>query len=569
MATRKVEYIIQLRDKFSTGMDRLNKRAFQMDNRMKRLDKTSTGLGKTLGRVFAGVAILAGIKKTINAFEEQEFAAAQVRQAIESTGFAARRTLGELTKQAKKLQEETIFGDETILEGVTAQLLRFSNISEDTFDRTQQAVLDMTTRIRGASAGVSNLRAVSLQLGKALDDPIGQLGSLGEVGVFFSKSQKEVIKRLVETNQLAKAQSIILERVERQFKGSAKAARDTALGGLKVLQSRFQDLLVIIGEQFIPLVLSTKDVLKGLIDFLTKNQRAIQILVKATIAAAAAFAAYKTVTFLLTAGIRVYVVAIKLSTIATRFFTKGTKAATTAARIFGVAVKTTPIGLIASLLATAAGAFLIFRDDVEAATGKLTEFGNKLDEISEKAGKRLFEQFIERVELVDPTLTKSFDVTTKRIDALQSVITKLSRSELESLKLFLEKTQGELNRSVENAAEKIKTITDQTAKVFAQVGKFKTEEQFGRISDNLKLVNKELGKFGKQTFGGVGGITQQQVGITKITSAAPKIFNINIEKLVETINNNVTNLKEGMNESKNVITEALLTVLSDVQIQSR
>ena len=61
----------------------------------------------------------------------------------------------------------------------------------------------------------------------------------------------------------------------------------------------------------------------------------------------------------------------------------------------------------------------------------------------------------------------------------------------------------------------------------------------------------------------------KQVGITKIISAAPKIFNINIEKLVETINNNVTNLKEGMNDSKKIIVEALLTALSDTQARVR
>lgn len=57
----------------------------------------------------------------------------------------------------------------------------------------------------------------------------------------------------------------------------------------------------------------------------------------------------------------------------------------------------------------------------------------------------------------------------------------------------------------------------------------------------------------------------RQSGITKITSAAPKIFNINIETLVENINNNVNNMREGMNESKQVITEVLLEMLSDVQ----
>ena len=41
---------------------------------------------------------------------------------------------------------------------------------------------------------------------------------------------------------------------------------------------------------------------------------------------------------------------------------------------------------------------------------------------------------------------------------------------------------------------------------------------------------------------------------------------INIKKLVETINVNTSNLKEGMNESKKIITEALLSALNDIKI---
>ncbi|KKN36716.1 hypothetical protein LCGC14_0771040, partial [marine sediment metagenome] len=67
----------------------------------------------------------------------------------------------------------------------------------------------------------------------------------------------------------------------------------------------------------------------------------------------------------------------------------------------------------------------------------------------------------------------------------------------------------------------------------------------------------------KELIKPIPGVTP--VGVTKIVSAAPKTFNINIEKLVETINNNVTNLKEGMNDSKKIVVEALLSALSDTQ----
>lgn len=56
-----------------------------------------------------------------------------------------------------------------------------------------------------------------------------------------------------------------------------------------------------------------------------------------------------------------------------------------------------------------------------------------------------------------------------------------------------------------------------------------------------------------------------QAGITSITSAAPKVFQITIGNLVETVNNNVQNMREGIAETKNIMAEALLEMLADVQ----
>ena len=550
MATRNVEYIIGLRDRFSKGIDRINAKAFQLDSRLTRLNKSTLGLNSTLIKVFAGVAILAGIKKSISAFEDQEFAIAQVRQGLVSTGFAVGKTLNELTKSAKELQEKSIFGDEKILQGVTAQLLTFANITEDVFDRTQQAVLDVTTRLFGAKASAESLRGTSIQLGKALNDPIGQLGALSRSGITFSKSQVEVIKKLAETGKLAEAQGVILTELEKQYGGSAEAARNTALGGMKVLQTRFQDLLVIIGEQFIPVVIKLEKGLKSLIGFLTDNQGAIQVLVRATIAATAAFVAYKTVTFLLTAGLRIYVIATKLSIIATRFFTRGTKAAITATKIFGLAVKASPIGIIAGLLATAAAAFLFFRDDVTDATAELTKFGNKIDEINAKIGEVLFRQ---TVGLIADEVTGRFKQGS--LEALTKALPNFAKSELESLKLFLNEQELELNRSIANVEEGLLKST--------------LVSQLTEVQASIQLVNKEFAKFTRGRPGGVGGITTQQIGITKITSAAPKIFNINIDSLIENFSISTTNLREGTVAIKEQVTQALLTGLTDVQIQTR
>jgi hypothetical protein len=87
---------------------------------------------------------------------------------------------------------------------------------------------DLTTAIR--------------QVGLALQDPVNGLQLLRRAGVAFDDSQKSLIKSLVETGQLTKAQNVILGELEKRFKGSAAAARNTLGGALTGLKNQFGDL---------------------------------------------------------------------------------------------------------------------------------------------------------------------------------------------------------------------------------------------------------------------------------------------------------------------------------------
>jgi len=132
---------------------------------------------------------------------------------------------------AADLQKRTLFGDEEILKDATAQLLTFTNIAGEQFERTQVAALNLATRLDG------DLKSASIQLGKALNDPIANLSALSRSGIQFSEEQKKVIKELAETNRLAEAQTIILDELEKQYGGSAEAAAKAGAGGLKQLQN--------------------------------------------------------------------------------------------------------------------------------------------------------------------------------------------------------------------------------------------------------------------------------------------------------------------------------------------
>ena len=100
-----------------------------------------------------------------------------------------------------------------------------------------------------AATGTS-LKGASIQVGKALQDPVRGITALRRVGVSFSDDQTEVIKKLVDTGKTAEAQKLILKELAVEFGGSAEA-QATPLDRLKVT---YENLLETIGGYLVPVL---------------------------------------------------------------------------------------------------------------------------------------------------------------------------------------------------------------------------------------------------------------------------------------------------------------------------
>ncbi len=244
MASKAIGF---LNFKFSadlTAFERAMKKAQKNLKRFgKNLKKTGQSLTMNLTLPLVGLGIA-----SVKAFDAQQKAIAQVEAGLKSTGNMVGFTSKQLQEMAAELQKISLFGDEDILQNVTAQLLTFTNIAQEQFAKTQEIVLDLSTRLD------KDLKSSAIMLGKALNDPVKNLGALQIAGIQFSKEQETLIKSFASTNQVSEAQNIILKELEKQYGGSAKAAREAGTGPIEVLRNQLSDLSEQIGERLIPYV---------------------------------------------------------------------------------------------------------------------------------------------------------------------------------------------------------------------------------------------------------------------------------------------------------------------------
>jgi phage-related protein len=205
----------------------------------------AVGAGIAIGAVALGVGKL--VADSVAAAGESQKVAAQTDAVVKSTGKAAERSSEQIGDLALKLSNITGIDDE-VVQGAENILLTFTKIKGDNFDRTTEAVLDMSTAL-GTDAN-----SAAQTLGKALNDPVGGLTKLTKAGVQFTDQQKEQVKALVQIGDVAGAQGIILDELETQFGGSAEAYGATFEGLKDRVSNAFGNIQETFGTAFLPVL---------------------------------------------------------------------------------------------------------------------------------------------------------------------------------------------------------------------------------------------------------------------------------------------------------------------------
>jgi hypothetical protein len=230
---------------------------------------------KDLSGKMRNVSIVSAVfvGNTIRLFDKQAKAVAKVESGLISTKNAAGLTFAELQKAATELQKKTLFGDEQILGGATSTLLTFTKITGKEFLKTQELTVDLAAKMG------TDLQSAAIQVGKALNDPIANLGALGRAGIQFDETQKKLIKGFAESGQLQKAQAIILKELENQFGGTAAAMAAVGAGPLQQLSNAIGDANEMIGKESMSILKPFVDAIKAMTGAFSKSPPVVKKIV--------------------------------------------------------------------------------------------------------------------------------------------------------------------------------------------------------------------------------------------------------------------------------------------------
>ena len=216
------------------------------------------GLGGVLASVAGGVATAglatlavgaaglgAGLKVAMDEAMEAQGNIAQLDAVLKSTGGSAGVTRDLALDLADSLQDVTRFSDDTVLQAENL-LLTFTNIGQYAFEEAVPILADMSTALG------QDMVTSAMQLGKALNDPVKGVTALRRVGVQLTKEQEDQVKAFMASGDAARAQGIILQELQKEFGGSAKAAGQTLAGQMDIMKNSLLDVAETAGTALMP-----------------------------------------------------------------------------------------------------------------------------------------------------------------------------------------------------------------------------------------------------------------------------------------------------------------------------
>ncbi|MCG8506163.1 MAG: hypothetical protein MI755_16285 [Sphingomonadales bacterium] len=223
-----------------------------------------TGLGVLMRNVGVAGGLMAGgfaastlgASKSLSVLADYEQQMFRVEAVLRATDEASGQTVAGIDAFAKRLGRATLTSA-TEVRAAAGALATFKSVSEDAFRETLGLAQDLSAVFS------QDLRQSTVQLGKALEDPLRGLTALRRVGVSFGATQRELIESFVEAGDEAAAQRVILDTLQQQVGGSGEAEAAGLAGSYDSLKEAIHDFGVELSESSL-LAAGAKSVLDSL-----------------------------------------------------------------------------------------------------------------------------------------------------------------------------------------------------------------------------------------------------------------------------------------------------------------
>lgn len=511
-----VEYVLSLRDELSSGLDKAGIHANKLEHSLK-------GVGEMLGVIGVSMVAFAGfeaLKGAHESWEKMEFSISQVEAGLKSTQGAAGLTFEEIQDSAIKTAHNVKYASSEIM-GMQSVLLTFPSITKQSFQPATDIILDMSTRLG------TDLKSAAIQVGKALQDPEKGVSALRRVGVNFNETQLETIKHLTATNQLAKAQALILNELNLEFAGSANAAAAADAGfryskSLEEIRLEVGHLVDRLAADFMPVALKFLEWVKDGVDWIKRNASQIK---QWTLAIGAAVVTFKTLEI-----VPPLLLAIENSLVA----------AATSASSFGVSMLAAINPVTA--MAVAVGALVLAYQKLEQYQDNKTKYLNDVatDEedfvaqgMKKYEGQKNARELAIKDEQADiDRRRKMYEEEMKKLDPENKGVTSLMYSTQKTNDYLAYTKELEILDAAQRGLDRVKKSDPSKPKNIAKPG------GTGLAKTDTK---------------------------TKATGSKSVTINVTIQKLGET-HINTTNVKEGFVKLHDAVTAALTGAVNDFQI---
>jgi hypothetical protein len=524
-----VEYILGLKsDGFQSGINGAIGSTRALDSAFDKVKTTALGF-------FGAYEGLAFINKSVDMFNESAQASAQLDATLRSTANAANLNRDALDKQSEALMKKSLFDDDAITSSQSL-LATFTKVKDTIYMDAIPAIVDMSTKMGG------DLQGTTLQVGKALNDPIKGIAALSRAGVSFTESQKATIKSMVAMNDVAGAQKLILQELQTEFGGSALAASQVGTGPMVVLQHIFEGVREEIGGMVMALIIDLKPALESMIQGLSSAVHWVKENGSTIKALVYGFGVFRVAMITVVPLIEGFTIATTAMAVA-----EGSAAIATTA-LLG------PLGLVAIAIGALAAAYVYLSDSADRAKKAQKEQADSQKK-EEQSGLEASYNYLKEHGVKTENLRKQIsekaiiqaDLDIKEAKDKQAALAKLQAP-----------ARNPYKESGDVAVESFWANKTAAEKQAAQ----DLMNAEARKQAAIDFNSRALGKAGKAGagLGAASGATPPKTD--KATGSKSVTINMQINDIVKEFTINTTNIKEGANRVKDIITDALLNSIN-------